>query len=244
MFITADQQCDPIWFQTDKLTTQDCTCLEGAENSRCFEALRSQYLSRIQGYLISQVEFQLQGNIGPGKCTQETGGVSLKELLKERKHAWSSYAYAHCEVIAYCEFCGRGDPDVETCKVAMNEKRILELESELREGIEFFNCEAPRASDILVLSTERFVINLSSNCPTGLFECDTILYTGTRKSDGSKIELVGEAYYGSKPNPSFQQGYIFKNSTIHYIVTIDGKLEVIDSTSGKVLLSESGKWSW
>jgi hypothetical protein len=90
------------------------------------------------------------------------------------------------------------------------------------------------------LNTTSFTIDIQKNCQEGEVTCDNISYTGTRKSDGSQIHLIGHTL--NNKNTFDLYGYTFKNGDYTYSIYIQSA-EFILEKNGKVIVAEKGEWS-
>lgn len=90
------------------------------------------------------------------------------------------------------------------------------------------------------LNTKSFTIDIQNNCPEGEVTCDKVSYTGTRKSDGSKIHLIGHTL--NNKNTVDLYGYTFKNGDYTYSIYIQSA-EFILEKNGNLIVTEKGEWS-
>ncbi|MGC0952976.1 hypothetical protein WKH24_17860 [Pantoea agglomerans] len=92
------------------------------------------------------------------------------------------------------------------------------------------------------VETSHFRIKISSLCATDS-DCNYVSYEGVRKSDGSVAKLKGKAMKsdcGKNSCPILT--YTFRNHDASYIINnVINNFSVI--VNGKVVLSETGKWS-
>jgi len=96
------------------------------------------------------------------------------------------------------------------------------------------------------LDTPNYKVEIKPLCPEGEVQCQNVVYIGTSKVSGARIELKGSAWHSlcaDGVTPCRFLGYQFNNGRIRYLVHESGLLQVIGS-SGKVLLEEQGVWDY
>ena len=94
------------------------------------------------------------------------------------------------------------------------------------------------------LDTPSFKITVDVRCPEGEVTCDDVKYVGVNKETGEKIKLTGKTahHYDADGTPTRMLGYIFKNDDVTYFLSEEGELRI--TRGDKVLLKESGTWTW
>jgi hypothetical protein len=95
------------------------------------------------------------------------------------------------------------------------------------------------------LSTPHYNIVITCQGPEYEVGCSKVSYQGTNKKTGSTIKLEGKQIMkmcADGVTPCHSLGYQFTNGTVVYIVSEEGQLRIKDGS--KVLLDESGKWTY
>jgi hypothetical protein len=94
------------------------------------------------------------------------------------------------------------------------------------------------------LDTPSFKITVDVRCPEGEVTCDDVKYVGVSKKTGESLTLTGKTahHLDADGTPTRFLGYIFKNDGVTYFLSEEGKLRI--TRGGKVLLKESGTWTW
>lgn len=97
---------------------------------------------------------------------------------------------------------------------------------------------------VSVLTTDGFIITITSRCSAESVGCDNVTYHGVSKKSGNTITLKGKKLKGVCVDDadSCELSYVFRNGNIRYEVLTSGVLRVIRG-SDKVLLEEQGFWS-
>ena len=94
------------------------------------------------------------------------------------------------------------------------------------------------------LDTPSFKITVDVRCPEGELTCDDVKYVGKNKKTGETLRLTGKTahHYDAEGTPTRFLGYIFKNDDVTYFLSEEGELRI--TRGEKVLLKESGTWTW
>ncbi|SDL30913.1 hypothetical protein SAMN05661010_01410 [Modicisalibacter muralis] len=94
------------------------------------------------------------------------------------------------------------------------------------------------------LVTPHYTVTIERHCAEGNVTCDDVTYTGKSRISGNAITLRGATWHtlcADGVTPCRFLGYRFKNGNVTYVVTQDGKLEVVRNET-EVLISEEGNW--
>lgn len=95
------------------------------------------------------------------------------------------------------------------------------------------------------LTTPTFTVTLKENCEEGVVGCDDVTYHGKNRKTSRTITLKGKTNMvmcKDGETPCHVGNYEFKSGTVIYTVYPNGTLTV--SKSGRLLINESGKWSY
>jgi len=167
-------------------------------------------------------------------------------MISSREEKFKRFAEQDCEISSYCGgSCGTGDDrGGHGCFLEELNKRSVYLDSEIEHGIGNSALYLPFTTNHIYLHTDKFIIELKSNCKTGLFLCENIKYVGKNKSTKKSISLNGEPFFGyKKGNGSYRQlGVYFINGNYEYFVYFEGSLKVVNTKENKTILKAKGAW--
>ena len=94
-----------------------------------------------------------------------------------------------------------------------------------------------------VLITPGFRVEVERHCLEGTIVCDRVSYVGQDRRSGASLRLTGSTDYrlcADGLTPCQFLGYRFRNGSVVYEVTDDGRLRVLQG--GRLLLEEQGTW--
>jgi hypothetical protein len=224
---------------SDPLSLEECDSYPGYE-TQCAERYYLKEYVDMYNFLRMQIKHQLSGlekKYEEEPCDDPSLIEDLTTLLTKREESWVEYIDHKCALESYGNTSRAGSSHF--CPIESKINRRLVLGKDIKNGIGNEDCST---SGSIRLVTDSFIVDLSNNCEHGLYNCNEISYFGLRKSDSSTIKLKGKFYSPNigEGNNNFQ--FIFENGAITYSVSIDGVLQVKNSSSGKTLVSESGSW--
>jgi hypothetical protein len=94
-----------------------------------------------------------------------------------------------------------------------------------------------------VLLTPGFRVEVERHCPEGTIVCDRVRYLGQDRRSGASLRLTGSTNHrlcADGLTPCQFLGYRFRNGSVVYEVSDDGRLRVLQG--GQLLLEEQGTW--
>ena len=229
---------DSAWWSSN-IREADCTDLQRAgDRERCLGEYNNQKLVRLTHYLKQRIS-----SIQSDSCDND----QILMHVENGRKKWDEYSHEVCAMQSHCIGpCGSGHSAVyDQCFSSKRFEYLERLERQVKTGTEIWGCSIKGTLTGQTLVTERFTVDVYSNCQNGLLECDVIEYQGVNKKTKDRIELTGQPFYLTTDMYDgllVPDGYVFKNGNIEYRVFHRGVLRVINTETDEVLLEEAGYW--
>jgi hypothetical protein len=215
--------------------------------NRCTELLKEQNYNLRLNYIKDFMRYLVYGTKGGRFFVEDKTNVYsvLYPLVQDREKKYIAFASAECEISNYCGVdCGSGDVDSgRGCLFNKTQERSAYLDNEISKGISI-GYDIDLNTNNIFLITNKFIIELKSNCQSGFFLCENVEYIGKKKSNNDSIKLKGKPYFGRRDGNQYphQLGVYFSNGDYEYYVDFSGTLEVINAKTNISILKESGAW--